>query len=361
MAVHDIVTGSNGEKFLDGVTKFDWPDDTAAANMFSWTGQEATGPNTQLAAETAEASGKFLGTHDNELLSLPGGRLGDVNPHLTEAFAQGLAPYVNNIAGTHGAVGGEFFQRLDNPTDIDNGRMPVAKGVFSVLSSDPTASDIFNGAALRESVLAEGRYAQDYRSFVPGLDSYQSPLHDAATLQALSNVGIHNATDATDWNDARKEAMSFEQERRAFQTGVAALGAVPGVGPGFEVLGAASESAIIGDPMSGSWGDDQNPIPQMDNAYASRQILDSLVGSGVLVNNLPREHYTPIDPGNPSGPQRIRTFEEMQDVDQYLPDGDYKATLDRALDTTIGTDFSNAAAGSMSERYNKIIDDLDPT
>jgi hypothetical protein len=360
VAVHDILTGSNGEKFLNGVTHFDWPDDSAAANMFSWTGQEATGPNAGLAAETAEAYGTYLGTHDNELLSLPGGRLGDVNPHLTQGFAQGLAPYVNDIAGTHGALG-TGFETPDTGGDIESGRMPIAKGIFSVLSSESTASETFNGAALRESVLAEGRYAQDFRNHVPGLDSYQSPLHDAATLQGLANVGIHNATDATGWNEDRKAAVALAQEQRAFKMGVAALGAVPGVGPGFEVLGAATEDAVVGDPMK-AWGDVDNPIPEMNTAHASRQILDSLVGSGVPVNGLPDDFYAPIDPDHPDGLQRIRTFEEMQDVrGQWYRSGDYTSALDQAADNTMGVTASDAAAESIAERYNTVVNDTDPT
>ena len=53
--------------------------------------------------------------------------LGDVNPHLTHAIAEGLTPYINNIAGLPG--GPEGFAPLDDLGQWEDGSMPDAKGL----------------------------------------------------------------------------------------------------------------------------------------------------------------------------------------------------------------------------------------
>ncbi len=88
------------QDFLKNITHHAWSDGgEAAGSLFSWT-KDATGPEAQIAGQTAQAYAAYLGQNSHELLDLPGHHtLGQIDPKLTQAFATGLSPYVSNIAG----------------------------------------------------------------------------------------------------------------------------------------------------------------------------------------------------------------------------------------------------------------------
>lgn len=94
--VHDQITGikgDDGQDFLHDITTHEWDDDgEAAGSLFEWT-KDSTGPERQIAAETANVYADYLGTHSGELLSIDGNRqIGDMNPELVKAFSNGLMP-----------------------------------------------------------------------------------------------------------------------------------------------------------------------------------------------------------------------------------------------------------------------------
>ncbi|VBA40271.1 hypothetical protein LAUMK13_02982 [Mycobacterium innocens] len=159
--VHDTITGADHDKFLRNITHHYWKDNgQGVGSLFSWTGDPSVvqGPEERIAAETARAYSSYIGT-DQQLLHLPGNHtLGQVNPNLVRDMAHGLGPYVNNIAGTSGGLPG-FGDPLDR--DTMSGALPVAKGVFSVLSSDKEAAQYFNGQAYAQAVLHEAAFAND--------------------------------------------------------------------------------------------------------------------------------------------------------------------------------------------------------
>ena len=102
LVIHDAVTGSGGERFLNNLTQHQWQDDgLAAGGLFDWVGESAAHDSTGHAAETAHALAEYTSNKHNQLLNLPdtqGQSLGQVNPELTRDWAKGLLP----LHGRHG-------------------------------------------------------------------------------------------------------------------------------------------------------------------------------------------------------------------------------------------------------------------
>lgn len=158
------IDGLPDDKFLWDITHTVWPDHgDAAGALFSWTHDAATGAEAQIAGKTAHDLSAYLGAHGKELNHLPIvgfglHSLGELNPELVRDMAHGLVPYVNNISGVSGGPP-EFGEHLDDGTPIESGVSPVAKGVFSVLNTDESAAEEFNGAAYARAILEEREFA----------------------------------------------------------------------------------------------------------------------------------------------------------------------------------------------------------
>ncbi|ETZ97345.1 hypothetical protein I547_7102 [Mycobacterium kansasii 824] len=227
--VHDTIkSGADGDKFLRNITHHYWKDNgQGVGSLFSWTGDPAVvqGPEERIAAETAHVYSSYIGGHQQELLHLPGNHtLGQVNPNLVRDMAHGLGPYANNIAGTSGGLPG-FGDPLDGHTM--SGALPVAKGVFSVLSSDKEAAQYFNGQAYAQAVLHEAAFADD-----PTHSGYDQHLYDAATLRALVDVGTHNAFQANEDNGYHQGVSEYQSKKSAYETGLQGLTTAGGFIPG---------------------------------------------------------------------------------------------------------------------------------
>ncbi|RAV15078.1 hypothetical protein DQP55_06830 [Mycolicibacterium sp. GF69] len=365
------ITGDLGEDFLHDITHHYWADNGAAAgSLLSWTGQEAVGPNSGIAAETAEAYANYIGAHDSELLALNNHTIGDINPNLVQGMAEGLTPYIPNIAGmSEGQLAG--FDTPDSGANTENGLMPTAKGVFSVISSDDKASVLFNGAAQHHAILAQEQFAEDFKNRAPGLSPQSGYLTDSATLQGLVDAGLHNALSHEKLNGIELEKTVYEAKSRAFDMDKSILEGLGGnlpvvgsvVGPGVDVFGQAAKDAIIGAPPSAAATDvNGNYIaPDLATSAANAQLIGALINEGVPVAEVPSEWIVQ----GANGEARVMSFAEVQAAaeaaSQPAPTyGDYNQKLAEATEATLGQGFADDVNDALKYRYNQVSEVLDP-
>jgi hypothetical protein len=91
--VHDHLLGTHGDDgddFLHDVNRIAWTDDgKAASSLFSWTNEAHSGPESTIAAETAEKYASYVGSHKPDLMGIDGQTLGQLNPELVKGYAHG--------------------------------------------------------------------------------------------------------------------------------------------------------------------------------------------------------------------------------------------------------------------------------
>ncbi|MDM4138797.1 MULTISPECIES: hypothetical protein [Mycobacterium] len=353
--VHDTMTGGDHDKFLQNLTHHAWKDNgQAVGSLFSWTGDSAQGPEAKIAGETARAYSDYVGHHSQDLLHLPGNHtLGQVNPNLVQAMGHGLDPYINNVAGTSGGLP-DFGKPLDEKGDIHSGSLPVAKGVFSVIDSDPTAARDFNKNAYTQALLHDSSFALN-----PHHDGYSDQLYDAATLRGLVDVGTHNAFQANEQNGYHQQLSEYDSKKLAYEDGVQAAstvgGWVPGVGkvtgPAIGIIGHNLENDILG-PAPTAPG--QTPIQPMDIGSADQEMLDAMLGANQHISGLPPE-YVVYDGDHPYG--RLATFDEMQAKHPDLTAGQYNNVIGPALSQTLDLPPNEKMSPDqyMVDRYNNVI------
>jgi hypothetical protein len=351
--VHDTMTGPDHDNFLRNVTHHFWSDNgRGVQSLFSWTEAAAQGPEAQIAAETAHAYSSYIGTHNGELLHLPGNHtLGQVNPDLVQGMAHGLTPYINNIADTSGGLPG--FGALDGVSDIESGKLPIAKGIFSVLNTDHDAGQYFNSKAYAQAVLHETAFAQD-----PTHSGYNDQLFDAATLRGLVDVGTHNAYQANEDNGCHQQVSEYDSKKSAYELGVKGLstagGFIPGVGkfggPAIGIVGSSLENDILGPAPSAPT---ESPVQPMSIGAADHEILDAMLASGHPVNGLP-DGFIIYDHDHPHG--RIATFAEMQQ--KGVTAGQYNNVIGPALSHALAPrppDEEMSPDQYMTDRYDDVI------
>lgn len=369
--VHDMFTGSDRDAFLQHVLQHRWEDGgKAVAAIFDWTAPAAHGPEAGIAGETANAYGSYIGSHEPDLLHLRGDEtVGKRNPELVRAMARGLAPYIGNITGTPGAVP-DFGYFPDTYGDNnDSGRLPIAKGIFSVLSTDRMASDYFNGLADRQALVAEGRYVQALTSHAPDITGYNADLHDAMTLRGLVNSGIHNAVQAEAENHQIAEnavqRAEYDQIKTAYELGVrttsAATGLIPEggaiAGPLVGILGQAIEAEVLGPAPTETPMPTDHPLANLSIGRADREILNAVIASGHRVEGIPLPYLI-------NG--RIASPDELLGRGIPVESGAYDGTLSRALVGLLteiyGDDPARYAAPDkdMILRYNAVTNDPNP-
>lgn len=334
--VHDALTGHDGERLLHNITHHSWADNgKAVASLFDWTEAAASGPEARMAGETASAYAAYVGSQAPDLLHLPGSNtLGEINPCLVQSMAHGLAPFISNIAGTDGAL-----PEFGNSTgafgeDNESGRMSVAKGIFSVLSTDKAASDYFNGLTDRLAVDAESTYAQALIAHSPNLYADNADLHDAMTLRGLVNAGIHNAVQADVENHHTSadtaQRTEYDHTKTAYELAVKAVGAgsafLPGVGPvvspSIAIFGQAIESDFVGPAPAGTSAPTDHPLPNMSIGRADRELLNAAIALGQRVEGIPSQYLIE---------GRIGTPDELNSHGIYAQSGEYDEALSRAL------------------------------
>ncbi|WP_431237738.1 hypothetical protein ACQ86B_24100 [Mycolicibacterium aichiense] len=364
VAVHDIVNDkAYSDNFMKGALSTDWSDNgKAVGDMFSWTGDAANGPDAKMAAETASAYGAYVGGHEQAFLHMDGDQtLGQLNPETVRGLSHGLAPYIPDIAQTSPDMRHDGFADMDNSGDVESGKMPNAKGLFSVLSTDKAASDYFNAEAGRDAVAEQNQWANDYKNGVD-VSGDNGHLKNSMTLQGLVDSGIHNATDATGMNDDAKAAAAYDLKKSAYEL---AFGTADIAAPGSAVTGQALEESLLGAPPESGWS--QHDMSDMQSGQATKQMLNALVHNGLDVEGLNNGFIAPPDLNHPDGPY-VRSYDEykqwaMQHEGSDPSLGYYDQNVNSAVNDTVDHGVDGGVASqlnNMATRYNAVTNDADP-
>ncbi|WP_319449191.1 MULTISPECIES: EspA/EspE family type VII secretion system effector [unclassified Mycobacterium] len=187
---HDTITGDNGKNFLHDIAVHNWSDDgSAAKNLTDWVDDSAHSSNVEeatRAGETANAVATFVGEKKDDLMNVAlfgDTTVGERNPHLIQGWAEALAPYQEAMVGDDSTVKG--FGVLGDPA---NGNYDLARNVFAVMDSDPTAAQNFNKHAY-QSILQYQQDTSDWINHGTGQDSPLAPAGLAGALTGLVNSG----------------------------------------------------------------------------------------------------------------------------------------------------------------------------
>jgi hypothetical protein len=271
MVIHDVVTGSGGEKFLNNLTQHQWQDDgLAAGGLFDWVGESAAHDSTGRAASTAHALAEYTSSHSNQLLNLPdaqGQSLGQVNPELTRDWARAFSPYMDDMVGMDtGDSNGRFA-----PLDPDGGNLePVnTRHLMSVLNSDHPSLDQpvdSNAPKTASQIAMESSQAHMNKMFdmaahsvtdsTPGENNYA--MKAAGKLQAAMDLGSYDERfDAT--HDAATAAHeSYELRSKLWDLGKDLAGEFPGGSAAGGIANLGKDFFIGSEPV----------MPGVDNVHA---------------------------------------------------------------------------------------------
>jgi len=147
--VHDLLTGPNGQDFLESVSTYAWDDRGAATSeLIDWVAPDAASPDERTAAragETAAALARFLADRNSSLQAVDSGFLGSdvttvgkLNPQLTQGLATALGPFQGAMVCDPRGVTG--FPLLETPCEA---AVLKARPIFAALSTDPSAYAFF--------------------------------------------------------------------------------------------------------------------------------------------------------------------------------------------------------------------------
>ena len=362
-AVHDILRDSQySDNFMKGSLNTDWGDNgKAVGDMFRWTGDAANGPEAKLAAETASAYGSYIGHHEQDLLHMDGHqRLGDLNPEAVRGMAAGLAPFIPDIAETSPELRHDGFGNLDEHDNVESGNLPIAKGIFSVISTDDKASEFFNAQAARDSVAEQNQWAEDYKNHAD-VSGDNEHLKNSMTLQGLVDAGLHNATDASGMNTDERNAAMFEAKKSAYEL---AFGSADLILPGSAVVGQGFEQTVLGDAPQDTWK--IHAMQDMHPSQDTTQALNALMHAGIQPVGLEEGFIAPPDASHPSGPY-VRTYEQYAEWAAAHggngSNGHYDQLINSAIHDTVPSGIDGGLAGqlqNMADRYNAVTSDADP-
>jgi hypothetical protein len=257
MVIHDAVTGSGGEKFLNNLTQHQWQDDgLAAGGLFDWVDESAAHDSTGRAASTAHAIAEYTSSHSNQLLNLPdtqGQPLGQVNPELTRDWARAFSPYMDDMVGMNTGDSDGLFAPLDSDSSAEPAN---TRHLMSVLYSDhpslggevdphapQTASQILSDSSQAHINKYLELGAHSVADTTPGEDNFA--MKSAGKLQAALDLGAYDERfDAThDQFQAQKQA--YEMRSKLFDLGKDVIGEFPG-GSTVGGLGGSMKDFLIG-------------------------------------------------------------------------------------------------------------------
>jgi hypothetical protein len=359
--VHDHLLGTHGDDgddFLHDVNRIAWTDDgKAASSLFSWTNEDHPGPQSTLAAETAEKYASYVGAHKHDLMSIGGQTLGQLNPELVKGYAHGLTPYMGDIAGLSTAEQNDVF----GPLDIDHPEeRPLAKGLFSVLSTQQDAYNEFHGVANAHVIAESHQWAEDVKSGVVVSD-HDARMSDCATLKALQTIGTTEAARALGLNAQEV----YQQQKQAYDLGVKLLGSggslVPGpmgviLDKGIDIYGNAMASSILGPPP-----DISSPtIANMGVEESARFALNALVAEGVSISGVDPAWMSDV-PADSADPERgavtqIETLRQLERIGISQPT--MRQALMDALNGVVGEQSNPAQA--IEDQYNNVVKNPEP-
>jgi len=345
MVIHDAVTGSGGEKFLNNLTQHQWQDDgLAAGGLFDWVGESAAHDSTGRAAETAHALAEYTSNHSNQLLNLPdaqGQSLGQVNPELTRDWARAFDPYMDNMVGMDtGDSNGRFA-----PLDPDGGNLePVnTRHLMSVLASDhpsldqpvdpnapKTASQIAMDSSQAHMNKMFDMAAHSVTDGTPGEDNYA--MKAAGKLQAAMDLGSYDERfDAT--HDATTAAHeSWELRSKLWDLSKDVLGELPGGSAAGGLANLGKDFFIGSEPV----------MPGVDNVHTrdmfpvQMHMAEALAADGAGDPQLRADvqHYLKdeklVPPEQGSKPEEYSAF--YNTITSYLPTAGHDNVLNSMTD-----------------------------
>jgi len=334
----------NSDDFLSDIMKTSWSDDGKdAASLFSWTNDQATGPESGIASAAAERYAEFIGSHKDELMNIPTAlgsfdtdTLGQVNPELVRGMAHGLTPYMADIASVAGGAADNF-----EPLETDQTR-PIAKGIFAVLGTDVDAYRDFNGAANELALQKSYEWATDVKQGNE-VFAHDARMNAAATLKGLIDTGTAEGLKTIGLQDQQMEDL----KKSAYKGAVAGLSAAPGpVGTGIGVFGAALEDSFFG---NGS--DIKGDVQPMFADESARFATNALLAAGVEIPGM-EPYLVPDTDANGQSIQRLGTIDQLRAEDISLtPDG-YAGVLNQRLDEILG--FGRSPADPFDEQYEDV-------
>lgn len=339
--INDHLMGRNGvdaKDFLNDVNIIDWTDNgRSAGHLFSWTGEHGSGPEAQIAAETADKYAEYLGEKRPQLMDINGQTLGQLNPELVQGYARGLVPFVDDMAGSSASP---FFE-IDDETERRTGLMPDAKGVFAVLNTDAGAAGLINQAAYSEAMKHETAFANN-----PGDPLAHQHLTTAATMRGLVDVGAHEAFQAFQHNGYEADKTETQWKKSGFDAAVAALSTggamVPGIGfvagPVISQVGAVFSQQMFDTPP----GPVERPLPQMAEPIASTVLLDAMLAAG---------HQLDLPDGYIEGGHVVHP--------KGVDDGLFEAEINQEIGRRTVVVAGNGPDEVYTNRYNLVIQDPD--
>ena len=331
----------NSDDFLSDIMKTSWSDNGKdAASLFSWTNEQANGPEAGIASATAERYAQFIGSHKGELMDIHTAfgtdTLGQVNPELVQGMAHGLAPYMADIASVEGGAADNF-----EPLETDQTR-PLAKGIFAVLGTDVDAYREFNGAANELALQKSYEWADDVKQ---GHEVFANDarMNAAATLRGLIDHGTAEGLKTIGLQDQQMTDL----KKSVYNEAVSALSAAGGpYGKAISIFGGALEDSFFG---NGS--DISGDVKPMFADESARFATNALLASGVDVPGT--EDYLVEDTDANGQPyQRLQTLEELRKAGEPMTSDVYAGYVNQSLDEIVGV--GRSPAGPFGEQYEDV-------
>ncbi|MFR9753446.1 WXG100 family type VII secretion target [Nocardia sp. 004] len=358
--------GYHRDQLMVPLIQHDWDDDGAAlGDMFNWIDDNAhvaPGQTPSIAnihaGEAAFGVSQLLSTDRSGFdgdplyanwLDMPGHEkqsLGQVNPELVKAMAEGLSPYTGKLVDMPDYISGtKGFGDLGGPAE--------AVRVMTILSGDPTASAIINGAALNESQRLDQQFAAQeiFGEGNPRSIYYGNRLHWL----------VGEALD-TEFDDRHDDAQTTADDRKArFNTAyTAAQIMVGGFGP--TQAGVAAVAELARNPIVDAIGFDPetvSPYAPMtfdggtyDHAqfgteeYRKYVMLQQLTNQGIInFDSLPMEFK------NEDG-TRFKPYFELEANDDYNSQLDLDNALNDIDDRLVGAGVDRERLEAYLERYD---------
>ena len=331
----------NSDDFLSDIMKTGWSDNGKdAASLFSWTNEQADGPEAGIASATAERYAQFIGSHKGELMDIHTAfgtdTLGQVNPELVQGMAHGLTPYIADIASVEGGAADNF-----EPLETDQTR-PLAKGIFAVLGTDVEAYREFNGAANELALQKSYEWADDVKQ---GHEVFANDarMNGAATLKGLMDHGTAEGLKTIGLQDQQMTDL----KKSVYNEAVSALSAAGGpYGKAISIFGGALEDSFFG---NGS--DIAGDVKPMFADESARFATNALLAAGVDVPGT--ENYLVEDTDANGQPyQRLQTLEELRKAGEPMTSDVYAGYLNQSLDEIVGV--GRSPAGPFGEQYEDV-------
>lgn len=271
MVIHDAVTGSGGEGFLDNLAKHQWQDDgLAAGGLFDWVGETANDDATGRAAQTAHALAEYTSAHHTDLLNLPGieglgvegQSLGQVNPELTRDWARAMSPYLDDMVGNNVGGNNGLFAPLD-PADGARTEPVNTRHLMSVLMSDHPPLDQQPGSDAPKTaseILFDSTQQHVNKSFeVAALSAADSravkedfAMQSAGRLQAALNLGGFDEAASRLHNEFEARHESWQLQSKLFDLTMAGAAQAGPHGQVISDFGSIGKDFIVGpEPVEG--------------------------------------------------------------------------------------------------------------